>query len=691
MSKKRTNSGSSDEKGRGIDLLFGGKPEAEADDDDASNLVIDASSDTSATEELTVQSPPAEPSLATPPPPAAALDHASTVASDTPQVDELGLPVAMEAPPADLELASMEATLPTPPAPPAELDLSDYDLMTPSAPADSSPSDLDLSSSDFADTDSAPSDLDLSGMDVSEPSTSDLDLSSSDFADTGSSAEAVPADLDLAGLGEPVPAPELGDTASPPGPEAVTIPDPSLDIPDSMGEGDLYGESAQDLADLGEDDLSGIDDDNDLSDLEDELGGLPDIAPPIVSPPVPEPVSPVIEPVPIEPIAPTVEPVSPASPTPEPVSPTIDPVVPTIDSTPPTSTDIFGPATPTPPPDPNLTLPRARVESVSGIVSEKIQVVEKDILPEDTKFSGGPVSGILTVADRAQVEQNELITQRVTRYIGRERREKLDKDIENLYEDVAEELSSHKEDSDFALRILSQAQDIIFEDARQYDEALYRVAIVRTMITRRRNLRKWSYTYGSAVFFYAVVWLAAFLAGFLFTEAINAALNTATAAQEIVGNNVDPTATIRAAWFSALAGGIGGVIGILYSLYWKVAMKQDFDRQYTMYYIVQPIMGFILGALMYFIIGAGFLVINFAAQPSNDATQTTSNVLSSQIVISLQIVSGWIAGFRMRFTLELVDKIVQRFSGKDDEHPSSDPVSVAPVEQMTPLNPYDQS
>lgn len=326
-------------------------------------------------------------------------------------------------------------------------------------------------------------------------------------------------------------------------------------------------------------------------------------------------------------------------------------------------------------------MPRARIDSISGLVTEKIQVAEKDILPEDTKFSAGPVSNVLALANRAEVERDELVSQRVTRYIGRERRENLDKEIENLYLRVATELSAGKTDAEFALRTLSEAQDIILEDARQYDEALYRVAVVKTMIARKHNLQRWSYTWGSAVFFYAVVWLVALIAGFLFTDTIASMLNDATTS--------DTVRAVQAAWFSALAGGIGGVCGILYSLYWHVAVKQDFDRQYVMYYVVQPIMGFILGAIIYFILGAGFIFLSFATDPDSTVGDRTGTVLSSTTVIAIQVVLGWAAGFRMRFVLELVDKIVQKVSPRsgDQVDETNEPVSVVPTDQLDSIRP----
>jgi len=216
------------------------------------------------------------------------------------------------------------------------------------------------------------------------------------------------------------------------------------------------------------------------------------------------------------------------------------------------------------------------------------------------------------------------------------------------------------DDAEFALRTLSEAQDIILEDPRQYDEALYRVAVVKTMIARKRNLRRWSYTWGSFVFFYGLVWVIAFAVGFIATPAI----------REMLGTGPEDVNAIRTAWFSALAGGIGGVIGIFYSLYWHVSMKQDFDRQYVMYYFVQPIMGFFLGAVIYFIFQGGFGAVGISG----------ADAASNDVVVAIQVISGWAAGFRQKAVFEMIEKIVKRFSGGDEDKQENDskPVSLAP-------------
>jgi hypothetical protein len=314
---------------------------------------------------------------------------------------------------------------------------------------------------------------------------------------------------------------------------------------------------------------------------------------------------------------------------------------------------------------------RLEIDSFSGIATEKGPISEKDILPEDALTETG--DHILAVEKRSQLERDDALSEKVLRYIGRERREKLDQEIEELYSQVAEELSDSKEDSGFALRTLSDAQDIVLEDPRQYDEALYRVAVVKTMLVRKRNLRRWSYTWGMVVFFYSLIWLSAFIAGF-FLPFAQADPSAAELGQGIVA--------LRAAWLSSLAGGIGGTIAILYSLSWRVAIKHEFDRQYIMKYLVQPIMGFILGALIFFITTAGFLF--FGGGERLLTTTSEGAFLGVSQLVALQILLGFIAGFRQRVVYYMIDRIVKRLSPKPTE--SREPTSVVPNEDFQQLH-----
>lgn len=585
-------------KGKGIDMLFGGpieksssttsesSPEeskassvsattaasSEQNNDESATEVPEQSSDeenNSAEDEIPVVVPPAAPSVETEAadaPPVNEADDDSTVITSSEEFDELGLPVAMEAPPSDLEFAPMSAE--------TTADSSEKDAFDPS----------------------------LSPFAAPPPSTDDL----SGLVD----------DNDLSGLLEED---DLSGLASEPPPPLPT--DSSATITD-------------DLAGLGEEEevLSGF-------------GTQPDTTtpsttvPPATLPSAPPPIDTTPETVPSQP-------------------------EPALSSPPPPSAEAAAPGATT---QDTARGPfrRTGIESLGGIITEKIEVSDEDILPADVARQV-ETSNVIGVTERTEVEKDEAKAAEVIRYLGAERRENLDKQIEGLYEEVAAELSVNTKDAEYALEKLSEAQDIILEDARDYDRALYLVAVVKTMLARKRNLRRWSYTWGSFVFFYALIWLIAFLAGFLFTDAIRDALGTSSSA----------ISAIRAAWLSALAGGVGGIIGIFYSLYWHVAMKQDFDRQYVMYYLVQPIMGFVLGAVIYFIIGAGFILVNFATDPNG----STQEVLASETVVAIQIIFGWIAGFRQRVVFEMIDKIVQRVLPRDEDT-NANPVSLAPADE----------
>ena len=110
-----------------------------------------------------------------------------------------------------------------------------------------------------------------------------------------------------------------------------------------------------------------------------------------------------------------------------------------------------------------------------------------------------------------------------------------------------------------------------------------------------------------------------------------------------------------------------------------------FFKKYQIYSELQPILGFILGAVIYFITAAGFLIVDFST-----GRTTGDSTLISPVVVALQVVLGWISGFRQRVVLEMVEKIIRRLLGKSEdtdeteEPESSTPVGVAETIQPPP-------
>ena len=577
--------GLTQKKGKGLDLLFGGPVEPSTSD---AQLASNPKEEDQNLETLDSA-------------PSPEMSDASPVASEEREVDELGLPVALEAPPDDLILASPEASSAT-----GEADA------------------VDPSISPFALPTSEP-------LNVNDPT---IDLS-------GIMAEETSLEMEEENLSN------------------------SLDANDLTGiveEGTPSGTSSSEAEDLSGivEDLSGIVVDEDSSDAGSTATAQP-AAP--VTPPFSQPASP-----PPTTAAPINVPPSPGAAPAFSTSPAVDPA-----STFPGSAPAYTPPPPAPnipPPStatgaPSMAAPRPGPIEMEGLSSEvagtlgafgsvlpdsREAFLPKDELPDDA----------LIVTDREQVERDDEITAKVLSYIGPQRRDDLFEEIRGLHERVAKELSASKADVGFALETLREANNIIIEDPRQYDEALYRVAIVRSMLYRKEQLSFWSYRLGLVILAYGIVLTVLSVLGYFVPIDFEALLP-----------NADLSAIFLAVWYSGLAGCLGGCVEIFWRLYYRVSVKQDFDPQYTMYYLVKPILGFVLGLVMYFLVSVGSTILNTGGTQLPEAGSNTGFVLA--------ILLGFVAGYRQESVFDMIYVIVKKIS---PEPGSTTPKSMIPIEEV---------
>ncbi len=203
--------------------------------------------------------------------------------------------------------------------------------------------------------------------------------------------------------------------------------------------------------------------------------------------------------------------------------------------------------------------------------------------------------------------------------------------IDELYRRIAAGAIPDPGTAEQALAWLKQAREALMAPDG-YDEAEYYYSLAQTRYAIARRLWRWSYTYGLFVFLWGLAWLGLYLWSLTMGRGYSARV-------------VPPG--YEGIWEPIMWGGLGGVCGIFYSLYWHVAIKRDFDRQYVMWYLVQPILGSMIGMIIYMIITVGFLTIQ--------GTPTPANPLFMYLL-------AFIAGFRQRFFLELIDRIVQTFT-----------------------------
>jgi hypothetical protein len=95
-------------------------------------------------------------------------------------------------------------------------------------------------------------------------------------------------------------------------------------------------------------------------------------------------------------------------------------------------------------------------------------------------------------------------------------------------------------------------------------------------------------------------------------------------------------------------GGIGGVTGALWSLHYHVSVVRDFDKAENLWYIEQPILGMVLGGIVYLIMAAGFLVVQ--VDLSSPEAAVGAKLLPAAVAV--------VAGFRQNMVLDLIDRVV---------------------------------
>ncbi len=216
--------------------------------------------------------------------------------------------------------------------------------------------------------------------------------------------------------------------------------------------------------------------------------------------------------------------------------------------------------------------------------------------------------------------------------------------IDELYKQPPTQFSSPPANADRMLTLLQEARQILIESPENYVAVEARLMQVQTTITRTTESRIQAAHYGPRILGYELVWLTLFLLGLVFAAPLTAFFKTTAS---LTGTASGDLFTL---WNTLMWGGIGGIIGALYALWWHVSDRQDFERQYLMWYLVQPIMGLVLGGIVFLLLSGGFLLLQ--VQPSD------SNV-GARLVPYLVAV---LAGFRQNFIYGQFDRLIALFT-----------------------------
>ncbi len=261
----------------------------------------------------------------------------------------------------------------------------------------------------------------------------------------------------------------------------------------------------------------------------------------------------------------------------------------------------------------------------------------------------GKEGDVVTVLPPAVIRnegQKADVIQRLDKVRDTEWQRQFHAQIDKLYKDISEEFSTPPDVAQKLLEMLREARQLMIDTPEEFGNAEYRVMQVATAVARRRQSRRQARFLGPWLFLYLGFWMAVFTAGLVFAGQITEYVRIWGRIGQPQLDNLSPILN------TMLWGGIGGVVGALYALWYHIADRQDFDKHYSMWYYVQPLMGLVLGAITFLILAGGFLIVQVNLADANAAT-------GARLIPYLVAV---LAGFKQDFVYEQLERVVSIFA-----------------------------
>jgi len=381
--------------------------------------------------------------------------------------------------------------------------------------------------------------------------------------------------------------------------------------------------------------------------------------------------APVVQPEPPSPAAPVVEAVAPAPSVPQPAAPApvAPPAAPATGSTPlPGAVPVGGeppeqppirigaviidstpPAAPPPTPatEPPVTvgpagelIPVEQQPGTAGVVP--VIPGPRDVMPPGPGMR--PAAPQLPAAQALAEDLKTVVINRLNTNLDAGWQKSLHGRIDELYKQVATKFSSPPANADRMLTLLTEARQILIESPENYVAVESRMMQVQVTMSRTTESRSQAARYGPRILGYEVLWLALFLSGLVFAAPLAEFFTRSGAMTGATANDMFPF------WNTLMWGGIGGIIGALYALWWHVSDQQDFERQYLMWYLVQPIMGTVLGGIVFLLLTGGFLLLQVKPSDANAGARLIPYLVAV------------LAGFRQNFIYGQFDRLIALFA-----------------------------
>ncbi len=255
------------------------------------------------------------------------------------------------------------------------------------------------------------------------------------------------------------------------------------------------------------------------------------------------------------------------------------------------------------------------------------------------------VTPLPAAVDRTE-DQKAIVISRLDKVLDKGWQRALHQEIDGLYKQVATEFASPPEKAERALSMLREARQVLLNTPEEYVAAEYRTMQVRALLDRMQVSRKKAVVFGPRILLYQAAWLVVLLALLIFAAPLTQWITRVGNVTGAALLNLYPIVN------TMIWGGIGGIVGALYALWWHISEQQDFDPNYLTWYLVQPLMGVVLGGIIFLILAGGFLILQV------DLTDEKA----TQGARLLPYLTAVLAGFRQNFVYQQFDRLIALFT-----------------------------
>lgn len=291
------------------------------------------------------------------------------------------------------------------------------------------------------------------------------------------------------------------------------------------------------------------------------------------------------------------------------------------------------------------------------------------IQPQDARIDAGelapaggrprPQSGELFAAEREIVPSQELLA----RFVTDERLEALWQDIERLQAALPQRLKGLPARADTYQRELLQASALLLQDRANYDDVRAMITRLQVDLARDEQIEADIRRYKPRLLLYLILVLVLWAILMLLEPVVSRSFGAGLGMQ-----------VVSVVYHPALFGVLGAILRAYFTLNKHTVQLHDFDPAHLSWYIMNPVIGGVMGLLMTLVFGAGIV-----STVGLGALEQVQPEVVGQYPFLLWVLCV-VAGYNQNVVLRLLARLLRGAGQAEDEQPTRPAMPEKPPE-----------